>query len=206
MEWIWLKGVLLGLSIAIPLGPIGILCIRRSLSGGFWHGFYTGIGTASADALYGIAAAFGFAALHRFILLSQIWLQGLGGLFLLYLANQIFRSHTPDIDGRRTDDSNYRHAAASSFALTLTNPMTILSFAALFASVGIIEAENLSVTLSFVFGIFSGSLLWWLLLSSLAAWSRQCLTARSLQNLQYLAAVVIAAFGTAALWSFARQI
>lgn len=202
---LWLKGLLLGLSIAMPLDPIGVLCIRRSLSGGFGSGFCTGIGTATADAVYAIMAAIGFSALSSLLLSLQGWLQGIGGLFLLYLARETFRSQPPRPTLSSESLPHFR-AAISSFGLTLTNPLTILSFAALLAGVGVGGNGELASSLSFVCGIFFGSLLWWIFLSAAASRARNLLTPTSLKIVQYAAALIIGAFGIAALWSCLRQI
>ena len=87
-----LKGLVMGFSIAAPVGPIGVLCIRRTLGDGILHGVVSGLGTASADAIYGCVAAFGVTAVSDFLLGSQFWLRLVGGLFLLYLGCATFRS------------------------------------------------------------------------------------------------------------------
>lgn len=174
---LFLRGILLGLAVAAPVGPIGVLCIQRSLAGGFWTGFSGGIGTAVADALYAAMAAAGFAVLLGGDLgmagpvpVQQI-LQWAGALFIAWLGWRTFSA--PAAEGAADSSSEERaplqgnplHLFAVTFALTMSNPATILSFAALFAGLGLAADPGLAAATSAVAGVFIGSLLWWALLS-----------------------------------------
>lgn len=130
------KGLLIGFSIAAPVGPIGLLTIRRTLAAGWASGFATGMGAACADAVYGAAAAFGLAAVSAALVAQQFWLRIAGGAFLLYLGARTFLAAPAE----RTIAGDGRAIAGawlSSLLLTLTNPMTILSFVAVFAGLGL---------------------------------------------------------------------
>lgn len=162
---LFLKGLLIGFSIAAPVGPIGVLCIRRSIAEGRWSGFVSGLGAASADALYGAVAALGLTWLAGFLIDHQVWIRLLGGLFLCYLGIAAFRStNSPSTETPRPPDSS--SIFASTFLLTLTNPITILSFTAIFAGLGLSAAPAGYLSGGvMVTGVFLGSSLWWMLLS-----------------------------------------
>ena len=155
----------MGFSIAAPVGPIGVLCIRRTLTQGKAVGFVSGLGAASADAFFGCVAAFGLTFISTALISQQFWLRLLGGLFLCYLGARTIISK-PSQETNQSEGQGMHRAFASTFLLTLTNPMTILSFTAIFAALGLgsASANYFSATL-IVVGVFLGSALWWLLLS-----------------------------------------
>src|SRR5471030_757031 len=129
----FLKGLALGFSIAAPVGPIGLLCIRRSLAEGRLAGFVSGLGAATADALYGAVAALGLNALMAALQAQRIWLQLGGGVFLVYLGVATLRARPLPATAKLAPTANLRAAYFSVLVLTLTNPMTILSFLGMFA-------------------------------------------------------------------------
>lgn len=163
----FIKGVIIGFSIAAPVGPIGVLCIRRTLAEGRLSGFLSGIGAATADATYGMIAGFGLTSISNFLIGQQIWVRIIGGLFLCYLGIKTFNTKPSD----ETISSNKQGLLSnyiSTFLLTITNPMTIISFAAVFAGLGIGTIQtNYFSSLVLVIGVFFGSGLWWLTLSSI---------------------------------------
>lgn len=159
------RGLIIGLAVAAPVGPIGMLVIRRTLVYGRMLGLLTGLGAAVADALYGCAGAFGLTFVSGLLLGHALWTKLLGGLFLCYLGIGTFRSN-PGEDGGSV--SHARHAAAflSTLLLTLANPITILSFMAIFASLGLgTGGGGYSAATTVVTGVFLGSALWWVILS-----------------------------------------
>jgi threonine/homoserine/homoserine lactone efflux protein len=160
------KGVLLGLSVAAPVGPIGLLCIRRSLVDGPAAGFATGMGAAFADLAYAAAAAAGLAAVAT----QWPWLQPAGTIFLLWLGIQTWRAAKPAASLPSSESATLLGAFGGTFVLTLLNPMTILSFTAMLAALGAADPRML------VPGVFLGSALWWLFLSAAAARFRTNLT------------------------------
>jgi threonine/homoserine/homoserine lactone efflux protein len=191
-----LKGIILGFSIAAPVGPIGILCIRRTLAYGRKAGFVTGLGAATADAFYGSIAGFGLTAISNFLISGKFWLGLIGGLFLLYLGVKTFLSQ-PANSINNPDYLGAKISYFSTFFLTLTNPMTILSFVAMFAGIGTPE-DYLSATW-LVFGVFIGSACWWFLLSSGIASFRSHLNENYMLYINRLSGCVILAFGLYAL-------
>jgi putative LysE/RhtB family amino acid efflux pump len=158
------KSVLLGLAIAAPLGPIGALCINRTLERGFAAGVAGGLGTALADACYAALAAIGFAAFAEFLSGIDMPMRLLGGLFLVYLGWRSFRPRDPARPAGISAGGLVGTVAAT-FVLTITSPMTILTFAAIFAGLGLASGTDLVGKLLVVAGVFTGSLLWWIILS-----------------------------------------
>jgi threonine/homoserine/homoserine lactone efflux protein len=198
---ILLKGLLIGFLIAAPVGPIGVLCIRRTLAEGWRVGLATGLGAATADALYGAIAAFGLTALTALLVGGRVWLALAGGLFLIYLGVRTFLSEPKAQNGASERDENIIAAYASTFFLTVTNPLTILSFAAVFAGWNVDTGGNyLSATL-LVIGVFAGSAAWWLLLSGTVSLLRRRVGPTALRWVNRLSGAIIAAFGIAALVS-----
>lgn len=167
MEFI-IKGFGIGFLVAAPVGPIGILCIKRSLVKGRVSGLVTGIGAATADALYGSRAAFGITALSNFLLSSKIFFQAVGILFLLYLGMKSFFRESANGDLGLEEDGKIFKDYISTFFLTMTNPATILSFLAIFAGIGVLPGDVFTAS-SLVAGVFIGSSLWWFFLSFVAS-------------------------------------
>jgi threonine/homoserine/homoserine lactone efflux protein len=160
-----LRGVIIGLSIAAPVGPIGVLCIHRTIFEGRRCGFVSGLGAATADAVYGALATFGLGALANPLLRYQFWLRLLAGLLLCALGISIFLRE-PASAAAQPRAKGLLAAYASTFVLTLANPATILSFAAIFIGLGLggVGGDALAGAL-LVLGVFVGSCLWWLILS-----------------------------------------
>jgi threonine/homoserine/homoserine lactone efflux protein len=204
----FLKGVVIGFSIAAPVGPIGVLCIRRTLASGPAAGLASGLGAAVADAAYGCVAGFGLTFVSTFLVSQRTWLQLFGGLFLCWLGVRTFLS-APAAPAAgavaRPARENLFGAFASTFVLTLTNPMTILSFAAVFAGLGLADTggDYLSATV-LVAGVFVGSAAWWLLLSGGIGLLRGRFDERGLLWVNRLSGALISAFGIAALVGLVR--
>lgn len=200
----YLRGLLIGFSIAAPVGPIGVLCIRRTLTFGRTIGFVSGLGAATADALYGFVAAFGLTAISSFLVDQQTALRLGGGAFLIYLGVKTILSR-PATEAAHATARNRWTAYISTLALTITNPTTILSFVAIFAGLGIAEEERdyLASTLV-VLGVFSGSALWWLLLSGFTSLFRTRITTRGLVWVNRISGGIILTFGLVALGSLLR--
>ena len=188
------KGLVLGFAIAAPVGPIGVLCIRRSLADGQSVGLATGLGAATADALYGCVAAFGLTAISGFLIQYRFWLGLFGGAFLCYLGVQTFLSR-PVESRAAAIQTSLTAAYASTFVLTITNPMTILSFVGVFAGLGLVRSSTYGDALSLVVGVFLGSAIWWLLLSGGAAVLRRRIGPSLMLWVNKLSGVVIFALG-----------
>ncbi len=197
----FLKGLIVGLSIAAPVGPIGILCIRRTLANGRPAGFVCGLGAATADALYGAAAGLGLTVIASVLVAGQQWLRLVGGLFLLYLGIRTWRTAGQGGTLSITSDTRGGLLAAyvSTLALTLTNPMTILSFAAIFAGLGVAAGARYESAAVLVAGVFCGSALWWFTLSTAVGALRHHLSTSGVQWISRVSGAIIAGFGVQAL-------
>jgi len=193
------RGFALGLSIAAPVGPIGLLCIRRTLVHGRAVGFVTGLGAATADATYGAVAGFGLTVVTHVLTRGAFWLHLGGGLFLLWLGLTTFRA-APVEDVVGAPARGLLASYLSTFALTLANPSTIFSFIAIFAGLGLATTSAAS-TAQLVAGVFAGSAFWWFLLSSATTLLRGKMTPSRLALVNKLCGAVLGAFGALALLS-----
>jgi threonine/homoserine/homoserine lactone efflux protein len=207
MEFL-LKGLLIGFSIAAPVGPIGILCIRRTIAQGRLIGFLSGLGAATADMLYGAVAAFGLTAVQRALVAHQLWLRPAGGFFLIALGLRTMFSR-PAASPPPLRPGAGAAAYFSTFGLTLTNPATILSFTIIFAGLRLVETGgNYAAAGLLVLGVFIGSAAWWLALSSTVGLLRERFTSLHMLWVNRGAGLSIALFGgvilVAALLDFLR--
>lgn len=189
------RGLLIGLSIAAPVGPIGVLCIRRTLAHGRLAGLATGLGAATADACYGGVAAFGITVVTGLLLSEQVWIRLIGGIFLCYLGLKTFRA-APAERAAAAAGSTLAQAYASALALTITNPLTILSFAAIFAGLGAgATGGGSGAAAVLVAGVFAGSALWWVILSSAIGLLRGRVGPRLLRWVNRLSGSILVTFG-----------
>jgi len=197
----FVRGLLIGLPIAATVGPMSILCIQRTLHKGQIYGLVSGLGIATADAVYGCIAAFGLTLITNFLVSQQIWIRLIGGLFLIYLGlKTIFTK--PAERAAEAKANNYVGAYTSTFLLTLTNPLTILSFAAVFAGIGVGGANKSFVSAAaVVLGVFVGSTLWWCILTGGISLLRKKFTPGWLLWSNRISGVIIILFGILALLS-----
>ena len=196
------RGLLIGLSVAAVVGPMSVLCMQRTLSRGFRYGLISGLGVASADGLYGSIAGFGLTVIATFLIHQQTWVRLIGGIFLLYLGVRTLLTAPAERAANVATQSGYIGAYLSTLLLTLTNPLTILSFAAIFAGLGVGGASiSFLPALLVVCGVFLGSALWWLALTGAVSLLRTRFTGTWLFWIQRLSGIVIALFGLFALLS-----
>jgi threonine/homoserine/homoserine lactone efflux protein len=163
---IFLKGLVIGFSLAAPIGPVGMMCIRRTLADGQLRGLVSGLGAATADSVYAIVAAFGLTLVSNFIVEQEYWIRLIGGILLVALGLRTLLVHAAE---RTAKNGSNGHASAyvSMFLLTFTNPMTLFAFAVVFAGMGAGSAVGDTLKASFlVAGVFAGSALWFLLITS----------------------------------------
>ena len=194
-----LRGLIIGFSIAAPVGPIGVLCIRRTLARGRAYGVASGLGAATADAVYGCIAGFGLTFISGLLVRQQGWFRLVGGLFLCYLGLKTLLTK-PAEQAASATGKGLAGAYASTFILTLTNPMTILSFAAVFAGLGVgSEGRDYVSAGVMVLGVFIGSALWWLALSGGVSLFQARVTPRGLAWINRLAGFIVLGFGVLAL-------
>jgi threonine/homoserine/homoserine lactone efflux protein len=202
---LFLRGLAIGFAIAFALGPIGLLVIRRTVDRGWAYGFLSGVGVATADAMYGAVAAFGLTAITELLVGIDRPLGIIGGSVLVILAVRSLLA-VVRLDGDATPVARQDRgrldspvaAWASMVALTATNPATILSFAALFASIGAGTGGG-GGALAVVVGVFTGSVAWWALLTGIIAGLRARMTPRVVRWLNIVSAALIGGFGVVAI-------
>lgn len=197
---LFLKSVVLGLAIAAPLGPIGALCINRTLERGFLAGVAGGLGTAIADGVYATLAAFGFATFSAILTGIDIPMRLAGGVFMLYLGWKTFQAK-PRVVAATVSARDLVGTTAATFFLTITNPMTILSFIALFAGLGLASASGVSAALTVIAGVVLGSMLWWTVLSGGVALVRHRLPPAFAIWTSRVSAIILLGFGCWAIGS-----
>ena len=189
---IWLRGMALGLALSAPVGPIGLLCIRRTIDQGPLTGFMTGVGAAVADALYATLAAFGVSAIITFLAHYDQELRVIGGAIMVGMAWSIY-SARPTAPAKAKTTTNVVTALTSGFALTFTNPVTILAIIALVATLAGGDTKLESAML--VAGVFLGAMLWWSLLAGLATLIRDKFTFRTIVYLNRITGALLTLFG-----------
>lgn len=196
-----------GLAIAAPVGPMGMLCIRRTLTGGPRAGLAIGLGIASGDAFYGLIAALGLVGISQFMLAYDRPLHLLAGLFLLYLGVRTLLQQPPvdAANGEANGNGNGKlaqvgragalRAYASSLLLTLTNPQTVIMFAALFTTLAPRGAFSSTIALTTVGGVFCGSIAWWCFLVTVVSLARHAIGSKLRLAIDRLVGIMLAAFG-----------
>jgi threonine/homoserine/homoserine lactone efflux protein len=166
MDYIFfLKGLAIGFAMAIPVGPIGILCIRKTLTEGRLRGLVIGLGAATADLFYASVAAFGLTFISDTLVSERFWIRLVGGALLLFLGIKIFRA-LPTDPKIQINNGGILKSYLTTVFLTLTNPITIFAFLAVFAALGFDSELRFFSAIVLVAGVFIGSCLWFLLLGS----------------------------------------
>ncbi|MFN0032487.1 MAG: LysE family translocator [Flavobacteriales bacterium] len=196
----FIKGIVLGISVAAPVGPIGVLCIKRSLTEGRLSGLITGLGAATADTLYGAIAAFGISFITDFLIAQQFYIRIVGGALLMVMGLRLYLSKVKtDVEMER---GNLWHHFMSTMLLTITNPATIFFFIAAFAGLGLKTGPgNVGLSCMLVGGVAFGASLWWLSLSYIVGIWNNKIQITKLNGLNKISASVIIIFGMAAVLS-----
>ncbi|MCX7951420.1 MAG: LysE family translocator [Clostridiales bacterium] len=197
----FLKGLILGLSVAAPVGPIGLLCIQRTLNKGRKSGFFSGLGAATADATYGLIAAFGLTVISNLLLKNQTLIRLIGGMFLIYLGGKTFLSTPANEAAKSEEGKSILDDYLSTLFLTVTNPMTILSFLAIFAGLGLSKTNSRLLSATMVLGVFLGSALWWLILSGSVNLLKHKISNKALKYINMVSGGIIIVFGVIAIWN-----
>jgi len=192
--WLLSKGLMAGLAIAVPVGPVNVMCASRTLTRGRLAGFMSGLGAATADALYGAIAAFSITFVIAFLQHHEFWIRVVGGLLLIGIGVMYFRKRGEkaiEREAKRDVHSDF----ASTLLLTLTNPTTVLSFLAVLAGLGMSEHREWWLTFLIVAGIFSGSMLWWVILVLVVDRFRDRFDQHAMTWMNRIAGLAIGAFG-----------
>ena len=191
---IFLKGIAAGFIVAVPLGPVGILCFRRVLTGRRLVGLMTVLGAALADSIYGTAAAFGLTAVSRALLTHREGLRAAGGVFLLFLGVRMIRARTPE-ENRETSMGRLPAAFLSAFLLMAANPSVIVSFLAVFAALDLGAVRGYSEMAWLGPGVFIGSSSWWFVYMMAKSGFNHKLRGDSLHYIDVGAGLLVCAFG-----------
>ncbi len=196
LEYIW-KGIIVGLSASIPLGPIGVLCIQRTLNKGRVSGFISGLGAAAADGLFAIIAGFGISIIIDSVVEYQLYLKLIGGIILFVLGVRLLYAN-PAVDLRRQLKKKKKGLFGdflSIFILTVSNPIGIFVFVAVFAGFNLVGKESSISVIILVLGVITGAALWWFSLSGLVSIFRNRFRLRKLLLVNRVAGVLVIAFG-----------
>jgi threonine/homoserine/homoserine lactone efflux protein len=196
----FLKGLIIGFAMAVPIGPIGIMCIRKTLAEGHTRGLIIGLGAATADSMYGSIAAFGLTFISDMIAGQHFWVSLLGGGLLLFLGIRTFRAKRKD-PKIPSDNQGFWGSYVSAFLLALTNPVTIFAFVAVFAAFGLGYKLSIISACILVIGVFIGSCLWFLSLGYIATLFRNKLNAGGLTWVNRISGALIILSGIVALVS-----
>ena len=189
-----IRGLLAGLIIAAPVGPVNVLCISRTLSKGRRSGLVSGLGAAAADTFYGSIAGFGITLVIQFLIREEFWIRLFGGILLVAIGISYYFK-APQKLSKNDREETKRSDFVSSFMLTLTNPTTVLSFLAVLAGLGMSQARASWLTLLLVGGILCGSMLWWIILVSSVNRLRDRFTDGTMVWMNRIAGIAIGGFG-----------
>ena len=198
-----LGGAVIGILVAAPIGPVNLICIHRTLAYGTVNGFFSGLGGAVGDCVFAAISAFGLTAIARLIEGYAMPLKLAGGLILIGYGIYNFRAQVTDprdgcpVETKQTGDSTLSAAIAGTFALTITNPATLIGFTALFAAFGSIyrEAASFGAATAVVLGVFAGSAAWWFALTTLTGTFHRHIDARAMRRINHVSGVIVVSFG-----------
>ena len=195
-------GMIIGLLVAAPIGPVNLICIRRTLAYGPLNGFYAGLGGALGDGIFAVVTAFGLTAIAHLIEGYAVPLKIVGGLVLIGFGIHSFRAEVTDPRGcpitlKEKGDSTLFAAIASTFVLTITNPATLLGFAAFFTGLTTIagtRATFFSAGLT-VLGVIAGSAAWWFAVTTITGVFHRQIDAKLMHRINHISGVIVTLFG-----------
>jgi threonine/homoserine/homoserine lactone efflux protein len=190
-----IKGMIAGLMIAAPVGPVNILCINRTLTSGWKSGVISGIGAAAADMFYGAVAGFSISLVIQFLVREQFWINLVGSVLLIVIGISYFFKRPKPLTLQNEVSSNVYSNLRLTFLLTLTNPTTVLSFLAVLAALGVRDHRVWWLTVFLVVGVFWGSMAWWVLLSSIVSHFRDRFNGRLLLLMNRISGLTMVVFG-----------
>ncbi len=197
-DFYFLNGIIFGLILAAPVGPVAALCFERTITEGRMHGLLSGLGAALADAVYGAIAAFGISAISMWVTGHQTALRLVGGIIMLLLAVKTVTAKPRAQTGKvaeRVHTESLPQDFLSAFFLAITNPITLITFAGLFAALGVKGALSLGDGIWLVIGVFIGSALWWFALSAGAGMVRGFIDVVYQRWINRISAAILLFFG-----------
>jgi threonine/homoserine/homoserine lactone efflux protein len=201
---VFIKGLAFGFILAATVGPMWVLCFRRTIASGALAGFVSGMGIAVADGIYGAVAAFGLTAVSGFLLAHRFWIGIVGAAFLVFLGVKFLLSRPKNLNEEKPDSTGLFAAFVSTLGLTLTNPPTILAFAAIFAGLGLVSSADYAAAGWVVLGVFLGSAAWWIILAVAAGRLRGRLGPGVARTINLVSGVSILGFAAWQLVELAR--
>ncbi len=187
------KGILAGIAISAPVGPVNVLCMSRTLTKGRMAGVVSGAGAAAADTFYGAMAGFSISFVIQFLLREEFWIRLFGGFLLIGIGFLYYFKKPQSLKEQKNEAAHSDFITA--FLLNLTNPTVVLSFLALLAALGMGEKRPPLLTLLVVGGIFTGSMLWWIILTTATNHFRDRFDDKAMLWMNRIAGVAIGAFG-----------
>jgi threonine/homoserine/homoserine lactone efflux protein len=191
----FLQGIIIGLTIAVPIGPISLICIHRSITYGRLHGIISGLGVATADSFYAAVAVFGLTAISGIIITRQVLFRVIASLVLIAVGIRVFLS-APSEPGGNGEHESYPKDYFSTLAITIANPLTIIFFITILPGFGlVVPGSSEGAAAPFVMGVFTGSAFWWILLCSSLGSFNSCLSTASLQWINRVSGALIAFLG-----------
>ena len=191
----FIQGIIIGLTLAVPVGPISLLCIRRAIAAGRLHGIVSGLGVATADSFYAAVAVLGLTAISGLILAQQVFFRVFAGIVLIAVGIRVFLSEVSE-PGENGGDESYPNDYLSMLAIALANPLTILFFIVVLPGFGIvIGGTSLLTSLEFVLGIFTGSVTWWVILCGAVGSVRSRISIHTLRQINRISGILIVCFG-----------
>jgi threonine/homoserine/homoserine lactone efflux protein len=192
---IFIQGMIIGLTLAVPVGPIALMCIQRAVTDGRLHGIVSGIGVATADSFYASVTFFGLTALSGLIIAHQVSLRLAAGVVLILVGIRIFLTMPAPLTVK-TEHETYLKDYLSMVAIAIANPLTLIFFVAILPGFGVVFYENSVLSASeFVGGVFFGSALWWIILCGSIGSVRSRISAEHLRLINRISGVMIVCFG-----------
>jgi threonine/homoserine/homoserine lactone efflux protein len=192
---LFIQGIIIGLTLAVPVGPISLVCIHRTVAGGRLHGIVSGLGVATADTFYAAVAFLGLTAVSGLIIGHQTLFRLLAGIILILVGIRVFRS-VPAAVSLVPDSESYIRDYLSLFAIAAANPLTIIFFITILPGFGVVaQGTTLIAAVPFVTGIFIGSTVWWIILCGSLGSVRSRLGTGNLRQINRISGILIALFG-----------
>jgi threonine/homoserine/homoserine lactone efflux protein len=192
---LFIQGIIIGLTLAVPVGPLSLLCIHRSVADGRLHGIVSGIGIASADSFYAAVSFLGLTIISGLILAQQYLFRLLAGIVLIFIGIRVFLS-VPGITTSHTGHETYLKDYLSTAAIAVANPLTLLFFMVIVPGFGVvIHGNSLLSALEFVSGVFFGSVVWWVVLCGSVGTVRTRISGENLRLINRISGILIFCFG-----------
>jgi len=197
---LFIQGIIIGLTLAVPVGPISLLCIQRSIADGRLHGIVSGIGVASSDSFYAAVSFLGLTIISGLIMTQQYLFRFTAGIVLIFVGIRIFLS-VPAAASPQTGHETYLKDYLSMVAIAIANPLTLLFFMVIVPGFGvIIHGNSLLSAMEFVAGVFFGSVVWWILLCGSVGTMRTRISEQNLRSINRISGILISFFGAGMLF------